>query len=299
MRWKDALIDFKNYLRLERGLSENTVKGYLRDLQKARTYFEEKNATNPLELNLNHWEALVQNLAEKGLNPRSQARLTSAVKAFYNYLILEDYLTQNPVALLEIPKLGQKLPTYLETEEINSIISQVDLSEPQGHRNLAIFETLYGCGLRVSELTGLRLSNLFFNEQVIRVTGKGSKERLVPINPVAIKSIELYLEQRRHLTIAKGHKDYVFLNRRGKQLSRAMIFYLVKTAVEEAGIKKNVSPHTFRHSFATHLVRNGADLRAVQDMLGHESITTTEIYTHLNRKQLRDTVLQFHPRGKF
>ena len=296
MRWKDALTDFKNYLRLERGLSDNTVKGYLRDLSKAQVYFEEATLT-PLQLKLSNWEAFIQQLAEGGLTPRSQARLISAVKAFYKYLVLEDYLKENPADLLEAPKLGSKLPVYLEIAEIEAVLKQIDLSRPEGHRNLAILETLYGCGLRVSELTHLRLSNLFFNEQIIRVVGKGSKERLVPINQSAIKCIELYQQQRVHLKIAAGHEDFLFLNRRGKKLSRAMIFHLVKTTVAEAGIRKKVSPHTFRHSFATHLVRNGADLRAVQDMLGHESITTTEIYTHLNREQLRDTVLQYHPRG--
>jgi len=297
MRWPQALLDFKNYLRLERGLSGNTVTAYQRDLKKAQDFFD-KQGLNPLQLHLQHLEELLTHLSETGVNPRSQARLISALKAFYKYLVLEDYLNRNPAELLEAPKLPQKLPVYLEEDEIERIIEQIDLSTPEGHRNLAIFETLYGCGLRVSELTGLRLSNLFFSEGIIRVTGKGSKERLVPINPTAIKYIELYFQQRQHLTIAKGHEDFVFLNRRGKQLTRAMIFHLVKTYVLAAGIRKKVSPHTFRHSFATHLVRNGADLRAVQDMLGHESITTTEIYTHLNKQQLRDAILMYHPRGE-
>lgn len=296
MQWNAALTDYKSYLRLERGMADNTVSSYWRDLSKVADYFEEQ-GLNPLQLKMKDLERCIGAFAEEGISARSQARMISALKGFFKYLVLEEYNDSNPAELLEAPKLGQKLPEYLEEDEVERIIEQIDLSLPEGHRNLAIIETLYGCGLRVSELVGLRLSNLFFKENVIRVQGKGDKERLVPINDLAMKSINHYREQRNHLTIARGHEDFVFLNRRGKKLSRAMIFHIIKTLVAKAGIRKKVSPHTFRHSFATHLVRHGADLRAVQEMLGHESITTTEIYTHLNQQQLRDTIMKFHPRS--
>ena len=297
MQWKGALVEFKNYLLLERGLAENSVKGYLRDLQKVARYFEEEELS-PLKLDLHRLEKCLKDLMEEGFSARSQARLISSLKAFYKYLILEDYLQENPAELLEGPKLDQKLPEYLEEEEIAAMIDGIDRSKPEGMRNVAIFETLYACGLRVSELVGLRLSDLFFKEELIRVIGKGNKERLVPINPLARKMIDIYrLEVRVHMPIQKGSEDILFLNRRGKALSRAMIFHLVKTSAEKAGIRKKISPHTFRHSFATHLVKHGADLRAVQEMLGHESITTTEIYTHLSQQQLRETILKFHPRA--
>lgn len=297
MQWKGALVEFKNYLRLERGLAENSVKGYLRDLQKVAGYFEEEELL-PLKLDLRRLEKCLKDLMEEGLSARSQARMISSLKAFYKYLILEDYLQENPAELLEGPKLDQKLPEYLEEEEIAAMIDGIDRSKPEGMRNVAIFETLYACGLRVSELVGLRLSDLFFKEELIRVIGKGNKERLVPINPLARKMIDIYRnEVRVHMPIQKGSEDILFLNRRGKALSRAMIFHLVKTSALKAGIRKKISPHTFRHSFATHLVKHGADLRAVQEMLGHESITTTEIYTHLSQQQLRETILKFHPRA--
>lgn len=296
MQWKVALTDYKSYLRLERGMADNTVSSYWRDLSKVADYFEEQ-GLHPLQLKMKDLERCIGAFAEEGISARSQARMISALKGFFKYLVLEEYNDSNPAELLEAPKLGQKLPEYLEEDEVDRIIEQIDLSLPEGHRNLAIIETLYGCGLRVSELVGLRISNLFFKENVIRVQGKGDKERLVPINDLAIKSINFYREQRNHLTAVRGHEDFVFLNRRGKKLSRAMIFHIIKTLVAKAGIRKKVSPHTFRHSFATHLVRHGADLRAVQEMLGHESITTTEIYTHLNQQQLMDTILKYHPRS--
>jgi len=297
MQWKSALKEFKNYLRLERGLAENSIKAYLRDLDKVARHFEAEEL-GPLQMNLFRLEKCLRELQEYGISARSQARLISSLKAFYKYLILEDYLSENPAELLEGPKLEQKLPEYLEEEEIAAMIDSIDRSKPEGMRNVAIFETLYACGLRVSELVGLRLSDLFFKEELIRVVGKGNKERLVPINSLARKMINIYREEVRiHLPIKKGSEDILFLNRRGAALSRAMIFNLVKDAAASAGIRKNISPHTFRHSFATHLVKHGADLRAVQEMLGHESITTTEIYTHLSQQQLRDTILKYHPRA--
>jgi len=299
MQWTAALEDFKNYLRLERGLADNTLKAYLRDLNKVMEHFELL-SLSPLQLKLFHLEKYLRDLHhDTGLSSRSQARLISSLKAFYKYLILEDYLEENPAELLEGPKLEKKLPEYLEEAEIAAMIDGIDRSKPEGMRNVAIFETLYACGLRVSELVSLRLSDLFFKEELIRVVGKGNKERLVPINPLAQRMINIYRHEiRNHLPIQKGAEDILFLNRRGGKLSRAMIFHLVKDAAASAGIRKKISPHTFRHSFATHLVKHGADLRAVQEMLGHESITTTEIYTHLSQEQLRDTILKYHPRAQ-
>lgn len=298
MQWNAALQDFKNYLRLERGLAENSVKAYIRDLEKIARYFDDE-GLSPLQLKLVRLEKCLRDLQEQtGLSTRSQARLISSLKAFYKYLILEDYLQENPAELLEGPKLDRKLPEYLEEEEVSRLIDGIDRSKPEGMRNVAIFETLYACGLRVSELVDLRISDLFFKEDLIRVIGKGNKERLVPINPLAQKMINIYRKEiRSHLEIKRGSEDILFLNRRGGPLSRAMIFHLVKDAAQSAGIRKKISPHTFRHSFATHLVKHGADLRAVQEMLGHESITTTEIYTHLSQEQLRDTILKYHPRA--
>ncbi len=299
MQWKSALKEFQNYLRLEKGLAENSVKSYQRDLEKVAVHFEEQ-GYSPLQMNLNLLEECLRELSKKGLSPRSVARSISALRSFYRYLMLEDYLQENPAELLEAPKLQQKLPEYLEESEVNAMLETIDLSKPEGMRNIAILETMYATGLRVSELVGLKISDLFFKEDLIRVVGKGNKERLVPINKIAQKRIELYrFEIRNHLDIQKGFEDHVFLNRRGKALSRAMVFNVVKEAAARAGVRKNISPHTFRHSFATHLVKHGADLRAVQEMLGHESITTTEIYTHLSQEQLRDTILKYHPRSGY
>jgi integrase/recombinase XerD len=296
MNWNSAIKEYCDYLKIEKGLAENSVKAYKRDLQKLALYCEDKNYL-PLKMDLNRLESAVVHLSESGISANSQARFISSLKGFYNYLILEDYCSTNPADLLNAPRLSRKLPIYLEEEEIATMINSVDLSKPEGMRNKAILETLYGCGLRVSELTNMRISDLFLKEDIIRVTGKGNKERLVPINALAQKRIELYRKEIRvHQEIVKGHEDYLFLNRRGKKLSRAMIFNIVKEAAHKSGIRKEISPHTFRHSFATHLVKHGADLRAVQDMLGHESITTTEIYTHLSQQQLRDTIMNFHPR---
>lgn len=298
MQWKSALKEFQNYLRLEKGLAENSVKAYQRDLEKIARHFEEL-GRGPLQVKLSHLEEGLKELSKNGLSPRSQARSISSLRSFYRYLMLEDYLQENPAELLEAPKLQQKLPEYLEEKEVMAMLDSIDLSKPEGMRNVAILETMYATGLRVSELVGLKISDLFFKEDLIRVVGKGNKERLVPINAIAQKRINLYrYEIRNHLDIQRGFEDYLFLNRRGKALSRAMVFNIVKEAAAKAGVRKNISPHTFRHSFATHLVKHGADLRAVQEMLGHESITTTEIYTHLSQEQLRETILKFHPRAQ-
>lgn len=297
MNWERAIKDFTNYMRLERGMSPNTISSYQRDLKKLRIYIEE-DIPNPLKVNLKNLQAFISNLAQEGISAKSQARIISALRTFYKYLLFEDLITVDPTEMLESPKVGRKLPDFLSSGEVEKIINAVDMSKDEGHRNRAIMETLYGCGLRVSELVNLRISDLFFKQDIIRVTGKGDKERLVPINSLAQKHIDIYRNEIRvHQQPARGHEDFVFLNRRGKQLTRAMIFHIVKTLTIAAGIKKSVSPHTFRHSFATHLVEGGADLRAVQEMLGHESITTTEIYTHLDQSYLRDTLLQFHPRA--
>lgn len=299
MNWDKAIADFINYLRLERALSANTVKSYRRDLVKLARFASEANLSNPLKLNLGHLEKLVKDAAAEGLSAKSQARLVSAIKSFYKYLVLEDEIEVNPAELLEAPKVGRKLPDFLSDQEFTKMVNAIDLSSPEGHRNQAILETLYGCGLRVSELTELRMSDLFFREGVIRVVGKGDKERLVPINDLAVKFINIYREEVRvHQPVQKGNEDILFLNRRGKKLTRAMIFHIIKTLTEAAGIRKKVSPHTLRHSFATELVKNGADLRAVQQMLGHESITTTEIYTHLDQKYLHEVMVKFHPRAR-
>ncbi len=297
MQWKSALKEFQNYLRLEKGLAENSIKAYQRDLNKVVDHFEDK-GQGPLQISLNDLELCLRALSKQGLSARSQARCISSLRSFYRYLILEDYREENPAELLEGPKLQQKLPEYLEESEVMAMLDSIDLSKPEGMRNIALLETMYATGLRVSELVGLRISDLFFKEELIRVVGKGNKERLVPINSIAQKRINLYrYEIRNHLDIQKGQEDILFLNRRGKALSRAMVFNIVKEAAAMAGVRKNISPHTFRHSFATHLVKHGADLRAVQEMLGHESITTTEIYTHLSQEQLRDTIMKYHPRA--
>lgn len=297
MNWPQAIKDFKHYLKLERGLSENTLVSYSLDLEKV-AHFSDADHWKPLQLQLDDLQQFINEQAKRGISARSQARLISTLRAFYKYLLLEDYLDINPTELLESPKLGSKLPEFLSKEEIDSLIDSIDMSKAEGHRNKAMLEVLYGCGLRVSELTHLRISDLFLKDNIIRVTGKGDKERLVPINDIAIKELMLYMNEIRvHQDIQKGNEDFVFLNRRGKKLTRAMIFTLVKNLAEIAGIRKKISPHTFRHSFATHLVTNGANLRVVQEMLGHESITTTEIYTHLDQSHLLDAIMKFHPRS--
>lgn len=294
MEWKEVLLEFKTYLKLEKGLAENTIESYLRDVRKLTKFTD----IPPLEIDAKEVEEFLYQFAKGDYSPRSQARLISSIKSFFGYLQWEEWRKDNPAELLETPKLGMKLPDTLSESEIDQIIAQIDLSKPEGERNRAILETLYGCGLRVSELTELKLSDLFFEESFIRVLGKGNKTRLVPISDYTQKFINIYKNQVRvHQPIQAGFEDFLFLNRRGKNLTRVMIFTIIKQLAEQAGIHKNISPHTFRHSFATHLLKNGADLRSIQMMLGHESITTTEIYTHLDDSMLRETVLKFHPRN--
>lgn len=299
MDWEKTIINFKSFLKLEKSLSSNSITAYETDIRKFVTYLEIKKLTiSPTNVNFQDLKNFLEWINEFGLNARSQARIISGLKAFFKYLLLEDIIDSDPSGLLEAPKLGRKLPEVLSIEEIDRIISEIDLSKPEGQRNKAIIETLYSCGLRVSELINLRISNLYFNDGFVRVVGKGDKERLVPIGSKAMKEIRYYFQDRNLLSnIDKSSENIVFLNRRGKQLSRITIFAIIKELAEKAKITKNISPHTFRHSFATHLIEGGADLRAVQEMLGHESITTTEIYTHLDREYLRDAIIQFHPRS--
>jgi integrase/recombinase XerD len=299
MNWKLHLLGFKSYLQLERSLSPNTIEAYMGDLQKLMQFLELKTySISPSELSLQHLQEFLRWINELGMSATSQARVISGIRAFYKYLLLENNLKNDPTTLLEAPKLGRKLPDTLSLEEINALIAAIDLSKPEGQRNKAMLETLYSCGLRVSELVNLRISNLYLNDGFVKVTGKGDKERLVPIGSVATDQITIYREQVRvHLPVKKIAEDILFLNRRGSGMSRVMVFTIIRQLVEKIGLKKTVSPHTFRHSFASHLIDGGADLRAVQEMLGHESITTTEIYTHLDREYLRAAIQQFHPRS--
>jgi len=300
MIWQNYINGFKGYLKLEKSLANNSIEAYCRDIDKFSQYLElsQKNIS-PQQVTLTDLKEFIHWINVIGLSAKSQARLISGIKAFFKYLILEDIIRQNPAELLESPKVGRKLPDTLSVEEINKIINAIDLSKPEGTRNKAILETLYGCGLRVSEVINLKISNLYFTEGFIKIKGKGNKERLVPIGNAAIKYINIYLEKiRSHIEVKKESSDIVFLNKRGKGLSRVMIFLIIKYLANQIGLKKTISPHTFRHSFATHLIEGGADLRAVQEMLGHESITTTEIYTHLDRDYLRETILSYHPRSK-
>ncbi|MGL5234124.1 MAG: site-specific tyrosine recombinase XerD [Empedobacter falsenii] len=295
MLWKDALYDYQMYLKLEKRVSANTIEGYLRDIQKLINYSDKQ----PLDYSQDDLRDFVHNFASSEYSVRSQARVISGLKSFFGYLQLEDFREDNPTSLLETPKIGMKLPDVLSEKEIDKMIEVIDLSKPEGQRNRAIIEVLYGCGLRVSELINLKISDLFFDDGFIRVIGKGNKQRLVPISDYTIKYINLYKESIRiHLPIQAGFEDFLFLNRRGKNLTRVMIFTIVKELSIIAGVKKTISPHTFRHSFATHLLKNGADLRAIQLMLGHESITTTEIYTHVDQEFIRDAIIKFHPRNK-
>jgi integrase/recombinase XerD len=299
MKWENYLNGFKSYLQLEKSLSANSVQAYMRDIRKLADYFEMKeHGKAPEEISLEHLQGFIKHVNQQGIGPRSQARLISGIKSFYKYLLLEDIVKKDPASLLEAPRIGRKLPDTLSIIEIEILIDQIDLSKPEGQRNKAMLETLYGCGLRVSELTGLRVSDLYFRQGFIKVTGKGDKERLVPIGGIAVKQINLYMDSyRKHLEISREARDILFLSRKGRRLSRVMVYLIIKDLAERAGIRKKIGPHTFRHSFATHLVEGGADLRAVQEMLGHESITTTEIYTHLDRGYLRDTILRYHPRA--
>ena len=297
MNWKNALQDYRHYLKIERGLAFNTIENYSFDVEKLINWLElNQIKVSPVAISEEEVQQFIYSLA-KIVNARSQARVISGLRGFFNYLVFEDYRKTNPLDLIESPKTGRKLPDTLSTREIDRLIAAIDLGKPEGERNRAILETLYGCGLRVSELINLRLSDLFFDEGFIKVIGKGSKTRFVPIAPATQKYINLYIDYTRcHQDIQKGHEDTLFLNRRGKQLTRAMIFIIIRRLSEASGLNKKISPHTFRHSFATHLLENGADLRAIQQMLGHESITTTEIYVHLDRSHLRKVMEEFHPR---
>ncbi len=300
MSWQPYIKDFKIFLQLEKSLSANSIEAYTRDIDKLVRFMElQYNSLPPSRVELHHLTSFLAWVNELGLSARSQARIISGIKSFYKFLLLEDVIETDPTTLLESPRIGRKLPEVLNHEEVELILAEIDLSSPAGRRNKAILEVLYGCGLRVSELTELRLSHVYFDQEFIRVTGKGNKERLVPIGRIALKEIRNYLPDRNSLPrIEQDHEDILFLNRRGRRLSRVMIFTIIKDLVAAAGIKKNISPHTFRHSFATELIDRGADLRAVQEMLGHESILTTEIYTHLDREFLRDAIIRFHPRSK-
>jgi len=298
--WKLYYIGFKQFLQLERSLSENSIAAYADDLKKLENYSELfLNHQVPENFTYKQLQSFVEWLATLGFSAATQARVISGLKTFYKYQLLENDLKQSPAELLETPKLARKLPVFLSVEEIDSMVACIDRSTAEGERNICIVETLYSCGLRVSELVNLKITDLHLDNDYIKVTGKGNKERLVPIGLTAKKLIKNYLRSTRiHVPVKKASEDIVFLNRRGGKLSRVMVFYIIKDLAAKAGIKKVLSPHTFRHSFATHLVNGGADLRAVQEMLGHESITTTEIYTHLDRQFLRDNILSFHPRNK-
>lgn len=296
--WEIDIINFVNYLRIERGLAENSIDAYARDAEKLKDYcisisklptkVEGKDLTN-----------FIADLFDLGLSARSQARIISGVKQFYEFQILEGNMQDDPSELISTPKIGRKLPTFLTIEEIDQLMGAIDLSKPEGHRNKAIIETLYSCGLRVSELVHLKFSDIFFDEGFIRIIGKGNKERLVPVSKSVEKEMGYYTNGwRQEVNIVKGHEDFVFLNRRGKALTRVMIFTIIKNLSQDIGLDKNISPHTFRHSFATHLIEGGANLRAIQEMLGHESITTTEIYTHLDMSYLKEAIISFHPRNK-
>ncbi len=298
MGWKSAIEDYTNFIRIEKSLSGNSVSAYLHDVEMLMQFAEGK-GKEPENLTMSDVQDFLGFIQEIGLNKRSQARILSGIRGFYKYLMVEEVIDVDPTSLIEGPKVGHKLPEVLTVDEIDAIENSFDLSKPDGQRNKAIVETLYSCGLRVSELVNLQLTNLFFDQGFIRVIGKGNKERLVPIGNKAVKEINLYLGIRNSVThkIEREYENIVFLNRRGQNLTREMVFTIVKKQAKIAGIRKKISPHTFRHSFATHLVEGGADLRAVQEMLGHESILTTEIYTHLDREFLRDTILRFHPRS--
>ncbi len=300
MNWVDYIDTYKSYLRLEKALSENTIDAYISDIQKLINFNEIKNnSTIPKQVTLQYLQEFLNWINELGLSSRSQSRIISGIKSFFSYLQLEKKIDTDPSELLESPKMERKLPEVLSVEEIDHLISTIDLSKPEGHRNKAIIETLYSCGLRVSELINLKLSNLFFSEKFIRITGKGKKERLVPISEKAIREINYYIEKyRNHLQVKSEAENILFLNRRGGRLTRVMIFTIVRDLAKRCKMKKSISPHIFRHSFATHLIEGGADLRAVQAMLGHESIITTEIYTHLDREYLRDAIIRFHPRSE-
>jgi integrase/recombinase XerD len=300
MNWSNTLSDYRYYLKIERGLSKNSIFSYSNDVKKLIDYLRVNELEySPININEDTIQQFIY-FSSKHIGARSQARLISGLRNFFDYVIFEDYRQDNPTDLLESPKIGRKLPDTLSEDDINNIISQIDLSKPEGERNRAMFEILYSCGLRVSEMIQLKISDLFFEEGFIRVLGKGNKQRFVPINGYTIKLIDNYKNQiRNRINIQKGFEDTLFLNRRGKQITRNMVFMILKDLVQRSSVIKNVSPHTFRHSFATHLLENGADLRAIQQMLGHENITTTEIYMHLDKSYLKTVVEKFHPRKDF
>jgi len=297
--WDVYIKQFRNYLKLERSLAGNSIEAYVRDITKLREFFEIKNLeVSPLKVSQANLVDFIEFLNELGMSPYTQARMLSGVKGFFKFLLYEQLIDKDPSELLESPKIGRKLPDTLEFHEIEALLAEIDLSTDGGTRNRAMLETLYSSGLRVTELIELRISNIYVEEGFVRVIGKGSKERLVPIGREALKYIRLYKDHVRvHLDIKKGHEDFLFLNMRGSHISRISVFTIIKDLALKAGIKKSISPHTFRHSFATHLIEGGADLRAVQEMLGHESITTTEIYTHLDRDYLKQIINEFHPRS--
>ncbi len=297
LTWKQSFRNFETYLRLEKSLSDNSIEAYLNDVFKLEKYFLEKDLNiSPSAVTYSDLKLFINWYSENNNNARTQSRVLSGIRAYFRFLLIEGEIEENPSSLMESPKIGMKLPEVLSVTEIDEIIQQIDLSKPEGHRNKAIIETLYGCGLRVSELVNLRLTDIHYNEEYVNVTGKGDKQRLVPISKKALKEIDIYKPDRNALPVITD-QNVLFLNRRGRKLTRAMIFTIIKDLAAKAGIRKNISPHTFRHSFATHMIEAGADLRAVQEMLGHESILTTEIYTHIDRSFLRDTLIMFHPRA--
>jgi len=298
MNWETILQEYKLFLKLEKKLSSNSIKAYLNDINKLRMFVSNyKVPVSPDKIDNELITDFIYQLSEY-ISPHTQARLLSGLRTFFNFMVLENHIHTNPAQLIESPKLSRKLPDVLSVEEIDLLIGAIDLTSAEGERNRAIIETIYGCGLRVSELINLHLSDLFFNEGFIKVTGKGDKQRLIPISPYTQKFIHIYINHiRLHQKISPAHQDILFLNRRGKKLSRVMIFHIIKKLTAKAGIDKNISPHSLRHSFATHLLENGADLRSIQLLLGHESITTTEIYLHIDRKKLHDTLMKYHPRS--
>ncbi|MCF2737649.1 site-specific tyrosine recombinase XerD [Bacteroides caecigallinarum] len=290
------IIKYRQYLRLEKSLSDNTVMAYTNDLDKLLHYLEEEKI-NILDVSLEDLEHFSAGLRDIGISPRSQARILSGIRTFFHFLLIEDYIRQDPSELLESPQIGKHLPDILSVEEIDNLISAIDRSTREGQRNCAILETLYSCGLRVSELCNLKISDLYLNDGFIKVEGKGSKQRLVPISPRAIEEIKNYFITRNEGLIKPGYEDFLFISKFGKNISRIMVFHIIKELADKIGLKKSISPHTFRHSFATHLLEGGANLRAIQSMLGHESIGTTEIYTHIDRRKLRDEIINHHPRN--
>lgn len=299
MNWENAIKDFKAYLKIEKSLSENSIEAYIHDVMHLNRFCQSQlKPISPDEVSMNDIEAFLAYLHDFDINPRSQARIISGIKAFYFFLELNEFIVENPTVLISTPRLDKKLPTVLSVEEIDALIQAVDVSKPDGHRNRAMLETLYSCGLRVSELVDLKLNQLYFDEGFIKVIGKGDKERLVPISDRAIGEIRFYFEKIRNTQkVQPPYENYVFLNKNGKKLTRVMVFIIIKRLANQIGLQKEISPHTFRHSFATHLVEGGADLRAVQQMLGHESIITTEIYTHIDKKYLKKVIRDYHPRS--